>query len=113
MALYVILFAQLNWLQVVKADDYNRDPSNNREVVRDFTRDRGVIVTADGIVVAESVPVDDQFQRLRQYPLNALMAQVTGYFSFLFGTEGVERVYNDELAGQTDAQRLSGLANLF
>ncbi len=113
LALYAVLFAQLNWLQVVKADDYNHDPNNNREVVRDFTRDRGVILTADGVVAAESVPSDDQYRRQRQYPQGPLLAQVTGYFSFLFGTDGVERIYNDELAGQTDAQKLSGLANLF
>src|SRR5262245_16410759 len=113
LALYAVLFVQLNWLQVVKADDYNRNPNNNREVVRDFTRDRGAIVTADGVVVAESVDSNDQYRRQRVYAEGPLMAQVTGYFSFLFGTEGVERVYNDEVSGQTDAQKLSGLADLF
>lgn len=113
LVLYLVLFVQLNWLQVVKADDYNRDPANNREVVRDFTRDRGVILTADGVVAAESIDSDDQYRRQRRYPQGPLLAQVTGYFSFLFGTEGVERTYNDELAGQTDAQQLSGLADLF
>jgi len=113
LALYFVLFVQLNWLQIVKADDYNKNPSNNREVVRDFTRDRGVIVSADGAVVAESVDSDDRFRRQRVYPQGPLMAQITGYFSFSYGTEGVERVYNDELAGQTDAQKLSGLADLF
>ncbi len=34
---------------------------------------------------------------------------MTGYFSFLYGTEGVERQYNDVLAGRTDGQRLQGL----
>ena len=41
---YVVLFAQLNWLQVVKANDYNKDPLNDREVVRDFTQPRGSIL---------------------------------------------------------------------
>ena len=59
---------QLNWLQIVKADDYNANPANNREIVRDFTRDRGVIVTADGVVVAESVDSDDRYRRQRRVP---------------------------------------------
>ena len=71
-ACYVILFAQLNWLQVVKADDYNKDPRNDREVVRDFTRPRGSILTADGVVIAQSVPSNDRYKLLRSYPAGDL-----------------------------------------
>ena len=56
MVLFGALFLQLNLVQVVKADRYDTDPGNNRAVVRDFTRSRGSIITADGVVMAESVP---------------------------------------------------------
>src|SRR5215207_4503529 len=103
---YLVLFVQLNWLQIVKAEEYNKDPRNNREVVRDFTRPRGNIVTADGQVIAESRPSADRYKLQRAYPLSDLFAGVGGYFSFVFGTEGAERQYNDVLAGQTAQQRL-------
>src|SRR5262245_13740285 len=83
-ACYVILFAQLNWLQVVKADDYKKDPRNDREVVRDYTRPRGVILTADGVVIAQSVPSNDRYKLQRVYPMNDLFAGVGGYFSLAF-----------------------------
>ena len=100
MLLFVALFAQLNYVQVVRADKLNNDPRNTRVATRDFSRPRGFVQTADGVVVARSVPTDDTFKRLRQYPEGDLFAHVSGYFSFTFGTEGVERTYNDELAGR-------------
>jgi peptidoglycan glycosyltransferase len=112
-ACYVLLFAQLNWLQVVKANTYNNDPRNNRKIVRDFTRPRGSIVTADGVVVAESVPSNDRFKLQRVYPTGDLFAGVVGYFSFYYGAQGVEQQYNDVLSGQTPQQQLAGFANLF
>lgn len=100
MALFVALFAQLNYVQVVRADKLNNDPRNTRASTRDFSRARGFIQTADGVVLARSVPSDDVFKRQRQYPEKDLFSQITGYFSFTFGTAGVEQTYNDELAGR-------------
>jgi peptidoglycan glycosyltransferase len=110
---YVILFAQLNWLQVVKANDYNKDPLNDREVVRDFTQPRGSILTADNVVIAQSVPSNDRYKLQRAYPTGDLFAGVGGYFSLAYGYQGIERQYNDVLAGQTAQQKLRGWANLF
>ncbi len=95
------LFLQLNYLQVVRADKLANDPGNARKATRDFNRDRGTIQTADGAVVAQSVPTPNaSFKRLRRYPEGALFAHVSGYFSFTFGTDGVENHYNDELTGR-------------
>jgi peptidoglycan glycosyltransferase len=100
MALFVALFLQLNYLQVIKADDYANDPRNTRTAVRDFSKARGQILAADGAVVARSVPAAGAFERLRQYPEKDLFAHITGFFSFTFGASGVERRYNDQLAGR-------------
>ncbi len=59
--LFSALFIQLNYLQVLKADDLNNHPANSRSVVRDFVRPRGVIQTSDGAVVAQSVASNDSF----------------------------------------------------
>ncbi len=106
---FTVLFVQLNVMQIVKADDYNSRADNTREIVRDFSRPRGQILSADGRILADSVPSGDKYDYLRVYPTGDLFGQVTGYFSFLYGTEGVERQYNDVLAGRTDGQRLQGL----
>ncbi len=95
------LFLQLNYLQVVRADKLANAPGNTRNAVRDFSRARGTIESADGAVLARSVPADGEFERLREYPEGDLFAHVTGYLSFTFGSEGVERSYNDDLAGRS------------
>lgn len=112
--LFVLLFAQLNWLQVIRADDLADDPRNTRNAVRDFSQPRGEIVSADGRVLARSEPTDNSFKRLRVYPPEtaSLFAHIVGYFSFTFGAEGVERTYNDELAGRTEELELDNLADL-
>jgi peptidoglycan glycosyltransferase len=106
LACYVLLFVQLNVLQVVRADSYNANPLNTRQVVRDFSRPRGLIQTADGVILAQSVPSNDRFEFQRVYPTKDLFADVTGFFAFTFGSDGVERSYNDVLAGRTDSQRV-------
>ena len=98
--LFSALFLQLNYLQVIQANDLNNHPANSRAVVRDFSQPRGVIQTADGTVIARSVPSGDAFKFQRQYPLGPLFAHVTGYFSFTYGSEGVEKEYNDALTGK-------------
>lgn len=116
MAAFLVLFVQLNLIQVFRADDYTSNPANTLGVQRDFNRDRGFIVSADGRVVAETVAVpespDERFTRERRYPLGALMAPVTGYLSFLYGATGVEAAYNDELVGSTFGQQLAGWRDL-
>lgn len=98
--LFSALFLQLNYLQVIQANDLNNHPSNSRAVVRDFSQPRGVIQTADGAVIAQSVPSGDAFKFQRQYPLGPMFAHITGYFSFTYGSEGVEKEYNDALTGK-------------
>ncbi len=115
---YVVLFGMLNWVQVIKADEYNENPFNTATVRRDFNRARGTISSADGALLAISVPNEDpatnkQFERIRTYPEGELFAQVTGFFSFWFGSTGIERTYTDELAGQTVEQQVRGFADLF
>ena len=100
LVLFSALFVQLNYLQVIQANDLNNHPANSRAVVRDFVQPRGVIQTSDGAVVAQSVPSNDAFKLQRQYPLGPLFAHVTCYFSFTYGSEGVEKEYNDALTGR-------------
>ena len=43
---YLVLFVQLNLLQVVKRNELASNPNNNRAVLRDFDKPRGNIVSA-------------------------------------------------------------------
>lgn len=110
---YTALFVQLNRVQMFGARRLERNPENFRSVERDFDRPRGIIATADGIVVARSeLTPGATFERARTYPEGDLFAQVSGFFSLEFGADGVEDTYNAELAGTTSRQHYRTLSDL-
>lgn len=113
MVCFAVLFVQLNRLTVFQAAELNDNPNNTREILRDFTRPRGTVTTADGVVIARSVPSNDRFELQREYPEGGLFAAITGYYSFTLGSAGVEKTYNDELAGRTIDIALQDLGDLF
>ncbi len=112
--LVLVLVAQLTYLQIVDADNLENDPRNVRSALRDANRPRGKILTADGVVLAQSVPSNDgtEFKYQRQYPEGALFSQVVGYQSFVFGNTGVEKTYNDVLVGRDAELQLENLPDL-
>lgn len=113
MACYLALFIKLNFLQVIDAKALNDKTGNGRAVVRDFNRPRGDIVTADGVVVAHSEDSDGRFKYQRTYPRDDLFAHSVGSYSLLFGSDGVEKRYNDELSGNTTDFRVRGFLDPF
>jgi penicillin-binding protein A len=112
--LMLVLVAQLTYLQIVDADHLANDPRNVRAALRDANRPRGPIVTADGVVLAQSKAVDDgtEFKFQREYPEGALFSQVVGYQSFVFGNTGVEQTYNDQLVGRDPELQIQNLPDL-
>ena len=113
MVCFVVLFVQLNRLTVFQAAELNDNPNNTRDILRDFSQPRGSITTADGVVIARSVPSGDRFEYQREYPEGPLFAHITGFFSFTLGSSGVEKTYNDELAGRTLELSFQDLGDLF
>ncbi|MFV0308423.1 MAG: peptidoglycan D,D-transpeptidase FtsI family protein [Desertimonas sp.] len=114
MACYVLLFVNLNYWQVGRQEELNSRVDNTRAIRREFDQPRGQIITADGVVIAESVPTapGSQFSYQRRYPTGELFADVTGYFTFSFGATQLERTRNDVLTGETGEQQLRNLPNL-
>lgn len=111
---YLVLFVQLNRVQVLQSEDLRNHPENFRNIERDFDRPRGLVLSSDGVVLARTIATPDApYERLRQYPEADLFAHVVGYLSLEFGAEGVERAYNELLAGQTPEQQYAELSDLF
>src|SRR5262249_42028592 len=109
--LILVLVGQLTYLQVVDADNLANDPNNIRKFLRDFNRDRGKILTADGQIVAESLPTQGELKYQRVYPMGDLFSQISGYQSFVIGNTGVEASYNGVLTGRDPKFQLN-LENL-
>ena len=110
---FLVLFVQLNRITVFQADELNDHPLNTRQILRDFNEPRGAITTADGVVIAQSEPVDGRFEYQRSYPTGELFAHISGYYSFTLGSSGVEKRYNDELAGRTLDLQIQSISDLF
>lgn len=113
-ALYVLLFAALNFWQVSRTEELAAEPGNTRALIRQFELPRGPIVTADGVVVARSVdaPVGSDVRYQREYPTGDLFAHVTGYHTFGLGSTQLERTESDVLTGDTFTQQLLALEDL-
>lgn len=102
--LFGLLFLNLNWLQVIKADDLASDPSNRRQLLAEYEIRRGAITVGSGPAqqaVATSTETDDQLRFLRQYTDGELYAHVTGFHSFIYGRSQLELRYNDFLQGSS------------
>ena len=115
LVLYVLLFAQLNRVQLVNSQELREDPLNVRPLLREFGRARGQILSADGVVLARSVATaaDSDIDYLRQYPTGERYAHIVGFQSFNQGSFGLERSFNDELAGERFEQQFQSPADLF
>ncbi len=114
LACYLALFVMLNWIQVVHKTSLDNNALNDLRVKQQFNKDRGSITSADGALLAQSQTVtgSSDFTRQRTYPLGPLFGQITGYYSFNYGSSGLELTYDKELTGQTINQQIKGFADL-
>lgn len=98
LALLGLLFVNTNYIQVVRAERYRDDPRNSRALVEEYSHPRGQIV-ADDVAVATSRKTEGRYEYLRRYPGGSLYAPITGYYSLVFGSAGLEQRYDDVLSG--------------
>jgi peptidoglycan glycosyltransferase len=113
MILFGLLFANLNWVQGYKADDYRTSDFNGRVQLAEYERQRGVIFLAGGVPVAQSVETQDALKYLRTYPVKDLYAHVVGYRPVNGAATGVEKLNNEDLAGTSDRLVVDRLRDMF
>lgn len=111
---FVLLFAQLNRVQLLQAQRLEEHPENVRALDRSYERRRGIVSSADGEVLARSLDTPGgTFERRREFPQGELFAHVTGFYSFEYQADGIERAANDELSGTAPDQRYQRFSDLF
>ncbi|MEU4669773.1 penicillin-binding transpeptidase domain-containing protein [Amycolatopsis sp. NPDC023774] len=99
LVMIVLLLANDTYIQVVKADDYRTDSRNQRVLYDEYSRQRGQIVTPDGVVLAGVKASSDKFKFTRTYTDGPMYAPVTGFYSINYGAGGLERAEDDVLNG--------------
>ncbi|PRY67949.1 cell elongation-specific peptidoglycan D,D-transpeptidase [Glaciihabitans tibetensis] len=108
--MFVALFASSSIIQVFAVDELNADGRNVRTLYDSYSAERGALLV-DGVPIAESIPVDDQYKFQRVYSNPLLYANVTGYFTLNQANPGLEGAMNDYLSGTSDEQFLDNLTN--
>ena len=101
---FVALFVQLNHIQILDANSLSNNPENPHVIQIERSQPRGDILSADGVVLASSVPSSGgtyKYQRVYNPVTATLFSQIVGYDT-IFGTRtGVEAEYNRYLESHT------------
>jgi penicillin-binding protein A len=85
-------------VQFWRAKSLATNPNNPRVFEARLTQSRGQILASDGSILAQSVSTPKGvYKYQRVYPQRALMGQITGFDSPIYGTWGVESYYNSSL----------------
>jgi peptidoglycan glycosyltransferase len=102
LVLFLLLLAQINYIQVFAADRLENDPANaNRLLKAEYAVNRGKILANDGrTVLASSRRSAGDLRYQRRYPQGPRYAHATGFYSFVFGRTELEQSYNDFLSGR-------------
>jgi len=112
LVLFTLLIVNVNVIQVVRSAELRENPSNTRVLAEEYGRERGSVIV-DGTEIALSVETDDRLTYLRQYPDAETYAAVTGYYSLVYSSAGLERAENDVLAGNDPRLTFRRLTDLF
>ena len=104
--LFALLVAFTSRWTVFEADALRHNARNGRDLLEDQRIHRGVIRADDGTALARSIRRSDK-TFVRSYPLPKLFPHAVGYDFIDRGRAGLERSYDDDLAGRRN--ELGGL----
>lgn len=110
--LLVALLVNITIIQVVLANDYRDRPGNQRVLLEEYNRERGPILVGAN-PVARSKETGDTLRYLRVYSNGPLYAPVTGFYSLVYGSTGLERTENRILTGRSDLLVVDRIDQLF
>ncbi|GIJ47216.1 cell division protein FtsI [Virgisporangium aliadipatigenens] len=112
LVLFGMLFVNLNYVQGVKAKDYRTSDYNARVQTAEYDVERGKIIVGD-TAVAESKETTDSLKYLRTYPGGEMYAHVVGFRGVNIGSSGVEKLEDEYLSGNSDAQFADRISEMF
>ena len=105
LVLFAALAINLNYIQVIAADDIANNNANKRLLFEEYEVDRGLILASDRITVladTEKTGGDLKYQRIYPQESDLGYGHLTGFHSFVYGRTELEQSYNEELSARTD-----------
>lgn len=110
--LLLALLANLSWVQVLDAEALREHRGNTRLLLEQYNKPRGpILVASEPVASSARAAGDDYFQR--SYTEGPVFAAATGYYSLLYGANGVERAENGVLSGNDPRLFVDRLQQLF
>jgi peptidoglycan glycosyltransferase len=110
---FLLLFAQLNYVQFFAAGDIASNRANPRALIREYSIKRGDILSLNGKKLATSVATKDRLKYRRTYPMGELFGHITGYYSINYGPSRIESSYNDHLLGDSGVVSIQDIEDRF
>lgn len=110
LAMFASLIANLSYSYLFRQSALTERPENRRVSDARFAQDRGPIMVGNS-PIANSEAVKDRFKYQRSYASGKLYAPVTGYYTYEYGSSGLELSQNAVLSGNDDSQFINRLIN--
>ena len=110
---FLLLFAQLNYVQFFAAGKIASNRANPRALIREYSIKRGDILSLNGRKLATSVATKDRLKYRRTYPTGELFGHITGYYSINYGPSRIESSYNDQLLGDSGVVSIQDIEDRF
>lgn len=105
LVLFAALAVNLNYLQVIAADDLANNNANKRLLIEEYDVDRGLILASDRNTLLADTELTGgtlKYQRIYPQPEELGYGHLTGYHSFVFGRTELEQSFNDELSARSN-----------
>ena len=109
---FILLMGTLSYIQFFDAQMLMEHKWNTRALYDNYGSQRGSIVV-NGTEIASSVKSNDEYNYQRVYSEPEKYAGITGYFSSVYGSTGIESALDKELSGTSDSQFYDRVAQLF
>lgn len=106
------LLVNISFTAVVRQPGLLENQSNSRVRDAEFSRDRGAILVGNNPIAISEPTGETTIPYARQYPEPELWAPVTGWFTRLHGTSGLEREYSPDLSGTASQQTVNRIADV-
>ncbi len=112
--LFVLMSAGIVYWQVIVAQPVSANVHNSRHCMADSSPKRGRILDRNGVVLAESKPVQahppcSPYERFYTDP--SLAGLIGTYISPFYGINGIEKQYNNYLNGEVGSTQFNNNAN--
>jgi peptidoglycan glycosyltransferase len=110
---FLLVFAQLNYVQIFAAQSIAGNDANIRSLLAEYAIRRGEIETVDFEQLATSRATGGKLNYRRTYPGGELYGHITGWYSLVFGTDRIERSYNEQLLGKSGVISMQDIEDSF